>query len=300
MNIKRPLLIITAFLLLFLLLFFICSDRGSLFKDDNSAGSGRDSNGIGYMKEITPGEKVDDSTGESLPSGSAADKSAEDSQEGRSISSKMKEASDTTGKKENTGIVKGSSDRSRIQAKKEIATEKRRVSDTGTAARKDNSAVRNYESGDEKTAADKEVIKDNADKNAAAAKRKDTVEDAGENKSIAEEKKVIAEETESSDKIIAGKEVKDSIISASDKKSETGESKSESAAADEKREVEEVMTDKPGISKVRYNRLDRIHLYTGEVLTGAVTERGDVYTIVTPDGIRKVASRDIQGNDIVK
>jgi hypothetical protein len=300
MNIKRPLLIIISSLLLFLLIFFICSERGSLFKDDNSVSSISDSDGIGYLREITPGEERDDTAGGSLPSGSTVDISADDSQKGSSITSRGSETSGVHGKKYNAGSVKPSADRDTIPVKKEITTEKLRVPDTETAARKDDGAVRNYKSGDERITAGKEEIKDNADKDVSIAKRKDTVEDAGENKSTTEKKKIIAEETESAEKSISGKDVKDSMISASDRKSETGDGKIESEIADEKKEVAKVISDKSGSSKVKYSRLDRIYLYSGEVLTGTVTARGDEYTVITPDGIRKIAVRDIQSNDILK
>lgn len=49
-----------------------------------------------------------------------------------------------------------------------------------------------------------------------------------------------------------------------------------------------------------FNRMDKIYLYSGETLTGAIIERGDVYSIITPDGVVKVSKKDIQGNEIIR
>ena len=49
-----------------------------------------------------------------------------------------------------------------------------------------------------------------------------------------------------------------------------------------------------------YNRIDRLHLYSGKVITGAITERGDPYTIITTEGLIKIPRKDIQSNDIIK
>lgn len=49
-----------------------------------------------------------------------------------------------------------------------------------------------------------------------------------------------------------------------------------------------------------YNRIDRVHLYSGKIITGAITERGDTYTILTTEGMVKVSKKDIQSNDIIK
>jgi hypothetical protein len=53
------------------------------------------------------------------------------------------------------------------------------------------------------------------------------------------------------------------------------------------------------IKKV-YNRIDRVHLYSGKIITGAITERGDTYSIITTEGMVKVSKKDIQSNDIIK
>lgn len=49
-----------------------------------------------------------------------------------------------------------------------------------------------------------------------------------------------------------------------------------------------------------YNRIDRVHLYSGEIITGAIIERGDTYSILTTGGIVKVSRKDIQSNEIIK
>ncbi len=49
-----------------------------------------------------------------------------------------------------------------------------------------------------------------------------------------------------------------------------------------------------------YNRIDRVHLYSGKVITGAITERGETYSILTTEGLVKIPKKDIQSNDIIK
>ena len=52
--------------------------------------------------------------------------------------------------------------------------------------------------------------------------------------------------------------------------------------------------------KEKYSRIDRVNLYSGEVITGAIIERGETYTIVTTSGTIKVSRKDIQSNEIIK
>ncbi len=49
-----------------------------------------------------------------------------------------------------------------------------------------------------------------------------------------------------------------------------------------------------------YNRIDSVHLYSGEIITGAIIERGDTYSILTTSGIVKVSRKDIQSNEIIR
>lgn len=49
-----------------------------------------------------------------------------------------------------------------------------------------------------------------------------------------------------------------------------------------------------------YSRIDRVYLYSGDVITGAIIERGETYSIFTTGGIVKVSRKDIQSNEIVK
>jgi hypothetical protein len=247
MNIKRPLLIIISILLLILLLFFICSDRGALFKDDSSVGPISNIDGIGQMREITPGDEMDDPTGESIPSGRVIDMHDADSQQKKSREVSVRKPSGVSVKKDDSASVKPPSGKSIISGERKVISEKSRTPDTKTAALKDDNAVKG--SG----------LIDKRSETYAAAVKSDTEKDAADSGSFAADNKI---------------------------KTASGKS--------------EVVPDKPGTGDLKYNRLDRIHLYSGEVLTGAVTVRGDIYTIVTPDGIRRVASRDIQGNDIVK
>jgi hypothetical protein len=46
--------------------------------------------------------------------------------------------------------------------------------------------------------------------------------------------------------------------------------------------------------------IDRITLYSGEVITGTIMERGETYSILTADGVIKVSRKDIRNNEIVK
>lgn len=270
MNIKRPLLIIIPILLLILLLFFICSDRGALFRDDSTVGPVSSIDGIGQMREITPGDDMDDSAGESISSGSVTDRPAADTRERSSREVSVRKPSGTSVKRDDSAGVKPISGESIISGERETISEKSRITDTKTAAVKDDSAVREDE------------LKDDRSEIYAAAEKKD-----------------VSEETQSADKDETLKDIKDDDSTTSVKKVETADAKSE-AVQDEKRDTADLIADKPASGDVKYNRLDRIHLYSGEVLTGTVTVRGDIYTIVTPAGIRRVASKDIQGNDIVK
>lgn len=269
MNIKKPLLIIISLLLLILLLFFICSDRGMLFKDDTSVSSVSDSGGIGYMREVSPGEETDDPKGESITSGRVTDRPAVDTQE-RSREVSVRKPSGVPAKKDNSGIVKPAAEKSILPEEREPVPEKRRVPDRKTASRKDESAVK------------EDDLKDKRSEIYAAVEKKD-----------------VSEKTQSADKGETLKDTKDDDSTASVKKIETA-AKSEVVPDDKEKEITKVITDKTKAGDVKYNRLDRIHLYSGEVLTGAVTVRSGTYTIVTPEGIRKIDSKDIQGNDIVK
>jgi len=46
--------------------------------------------------------------------------------------------------------------------------------------------------------------------------------------------------------------------------------------------------------------IDRITLYSGEIITGTILERGETYSIDTGDGIKKISRKDIRNNEIVK
>ena len=271
MNIKKPLLIIISLLLLILLLFFICSDRRIFFKDDSSVRSVSDSGGIGYMREVSPGEERNDSDGESIPPGTVTDRADADTQERGSREVSVRKPSGVSVKKGNSGSVKPAAEKRILPEERKPVPEKSRVPDTGTASRKD-----------ESTAKEEQLIEKRSEIYAAA------------------EKKDVSEETQSADKGEILKDIKDSDSTAADKKNETAAVKIEIVPDDKKEEISEVIPDKPVTGDVKYNRADRIHLYSGEVLTGAVTVRSDTYTIVTPEGIRKIDSKDIQGNDIVK
>ncbi len=49
-----------------------------------------------------------------------------------------------------------------------------------------------------------------------------------------------------------------------------------------------------------YSRIDSVRLYSGEVISGAIIERGDTYSIMTTSGIVKVSKKDIQSNEIIR
>ncbi len=121
-----------------------------------------------------------------------------------------------------------------------------------------------------------------------SAAKENLVKDKISETNAASDKKDSAADTILADKSDTEKDAADSGSFAADNKIEAASGKGE------------VVPDKSETGDLKYNRLDRIHLYSGEVLTGAVTARGNIYTIVTPEGIRRVASREIQGNDIVK
>jgi len=53
------------------------------------------------------------------------------------------------------------------------------------------------------------------------------------------------------------------------------------------------------IKKV-YSRIDSIHLYSGEIITGAIIGRGDTYSVMTTGGIVKIAKKDIQSDRIIR
>jgi len=46
--------------------------------------------------------------------------------------------------------------------------------------------------------------------------------------------------------------------------------------------------------------VDRITLYSGEIITGTILERGETYSINTVDGIKKISRKDIRNNEILK
>jgi len=54
------------------------------------------------------------------------------------------------------------------------------------------------------------------------------------------------------------------------------------------------------IENKRPQNIDRITLYSGEVFTGTIMERGEIYSILTDDGIVKISRKDIRNNEIVK
>ncbi|HOP63411.1 MAG TPA: FecR family protein [Spirochaetota bacterium] len=49
-----------------------------------------------------------------------------------------------------------------------------------------------------------------------------------------------------------------------------------------------------------YSRIDKVYLYSGEVITGAIIKRGDTYSVLTTEGIVKVPKKNIQSNEIIK
>jgi len=130
---------------------------------------------------------------------------------------------------------------------------------------------------------------------------------SGDRKDIAEENRIpgtktaalkdgsAAKGTQAGDKISGIYAAAEKKGSAADSGSPAAYKKIEAASGKSK-----VVPDKPRTGEVKYSRLDRIRLYSGEVLTGAVTSRGDIYTVITSAGTRRVSAKDIQGNDIVK
>ncbi len=73
----------------------------------------------------------------------------------------------------------------------------------------------------------------------------------------------------------------------------------------EKREEEEKEEDDDEeetkeIEAITSRNIDRITLYSGEIITGTILERGETYSINTSDGIKKISRKDIRNNEIFK
>ncbi len=107
---------------------------------------------------------------------------------------------------------------------------------------------------------------------------------------LAENNKTAAKKT---DETLSNTAEEKKIISSSDK----------TEKAPDPVEVKKLLNKKnrklDDIKKV-YNRIDRIYLYSGKIITGAIIERGDVYSIMLTDGIIKVSRKDIQSNEIIR
>lgn len=97
--------------------------------------------------------------------------------------------------------------------------------------------------------------------------------------------------TETRDETVSGKKAE--RTSAIVKKEKTPDPKEVRALADKKdRKIEDI--------KEVYNRIDKVYLYSGEVVSGAIIERGETYSILTTGGIVKVSRKDIQSNEIIR
>lgn len=52
--------------------------------------------------------------------------------------------------------------------------------------------------------------------------------------------------------------------------------------------------------KAKHGRIDVVSLYSGKIINGIITERGELVKILTPDGVVTVSAKDIQATDVKK
>lgn len=293
MNIKKTGLYILIVLLLILLSVFICNKKSSYNDNDSSGISDSEPGQIGYMKDVTTETGEDGFT--STQSG--AEYKEADSNKGKTYSAR---GSDSSSKKETV------------------------VSPAYKDDRKDKEDNKDFKVADEKKeAANKIAAKDKADTREAlspkkaedvkAAKKTEKDESIKSAAIKADEKTVIAknsvsDKAVSKDKIpvdSGGEKVKDKVKAQEDTAGSESKEKSplkeEQIAAND--EVKIIKQENEKINDAvdnKSSRLDRVHLYSGRVLTGTVTERGDNYIIITNEDKEKIPTNDIQGNEIIK
>ncbi len=284
MNVKKTgLYILIILLLILLLLFFICN-RKSAYDGDSSDISDSEIGQIGYMKDVTSENGEDDPA---LSQAGAGYKAA-DGDKGKVYSAGERDLSDRNdfkiadGKKEalvKPPVSSGETKSSRDEAVAKDKTDAREIQEkpgevkVAEKTEKDEGIKSAATKADEKTliakdtAVDKAESRDQISGDSDVEKAEDKVlEDAAG--SASKEKTPLKEE-----QVAANDEVK--IPKQEDKK----------------------ITDS---AYNKYSRLDRVRLYSGRVLTGTVTQRGDNYIITTDKGEEKISGNDIQGNEIIK
>ncbi len=284
MNVKKTgLYILIILLLILLLLFFICN-RKSAYDGDSSDISDSEIGQIGYMKDVTSENGEDDPA---LSQAGAGYKAA-DGDKGKVYSAGERDLL------------------SRNDLK--IADEKKEVS-----VKPPVSSGETKSSRDEAVAKDKTDTRESQEKPGEVKVAEKTEKDEGIKSAAvkADDKTLIAKGTtvdtaESRDQIsgdsdvekAADKVLEDAIGSASKEKTPL---KEEQVAANDEVKIPKQEDKKITDSAYnKYSRLDRVRLYSGRVLTGTVTQRGDNYIITTDKGEEKISGNDIQGNEIIK
>ena len=52
--------------------------------------------------------------------------------------------------------------------------------------------------------------------------------------------------------------------------------------------------------KVVFKRIDEITLFNGKIIRGAITERGEMYSVITTDGVAKISEKEIQTVKVIR
>lgn len=289
MDIKKIVFYILIILLLISLFFFICNKKYGCYDGDSSGISDSETGQIGYMKDVTPETGEDGLT--STQSGAEYKQAANN--QGRTYK-------DDTKYKEDRKDLKVADEKKEASVKPVISGEETKspVNKITAKDKTDTKKSLNQEKAGEVKVA-KKTDKGESIKSADAVKAdektviaKNTVAD----KAVSSEKTPVDSDT----KKVKDKE-KVSEDSARVRDKENIPLKEEKIAANE-----EVKTPKQEDKKSNANindkssRMDKVHLYSGKVLTGTVAERGEVYTIITTEGKEKVSKTEIQGNEIIK
>lgn len=301
MNIKKVVLFILIILFLISLLFFICNKKSAFYDDDSSGMFNSETGQIGYMKDITP-ETVKD--GSPFPE-SGSEERGSDINQNRIYSPG---GSNTLSKNEPVISPLYKDDKKDIN----IADKRNEVSQKAEIPEKDRKISMNKIT--EKAEADtkKDLQRENKGKIKAAEKtdKKRIIRSAA----VKDDEKIVIAKKTAPDKAVTRENISpDSKAEKFDNKGKVQEDldkviskgniplQGEEASITSKAEIVKQENNKiTGTIEKKYNRLDRVDLYSGKVLTGTVVERGDVYTIITTEGKEKISKKDIQGNEIIR
>jgi len=247
-------------------------------------GAGAEGRSDRSISSVTSTEK----SAEKLKETAAADK--KDKTASAKLTGKSAERSETAaGKKQNIKKEKTSASGTKESGKITAAAKKR---DTGKTA--------GTVSGSKKTGGTAKKDTGKKENNASNTDKTETVT----GKTVKDKQKTAADNKNSSvsDKTSAKKTNK-TTDSSSGKISKSNDIAAGKEKAPDPDAVRALVNKKDrnlnDIKKV-YSRIDRVHLYSGKVITGAITGRGDTYTILTTEGIVKISKKDIQSNDIIK